>query len=54
MNVENFFIPIIVALVGSGITGAVTAYGVLSAMRVHIEYLKDGITRAHARIDSLN
>jgi hypothetical protein len=51
---------IVLALTVAVLTGAVSSFGTVAALRVHITYLKDHIdklyilnTRAHTRIDSI-
>lgn len=51
---------VVLAIVASVITGAVSTLGTIGALRVHITYLRENVvelkgavTRAHSRIDMI-
>ena len=57
---DNLILALIVAAVTGGVSGVVSTFITVAALRVHISYLREGLKRvgentrrAHQRIDNL-
>jgi len=51
---ETALLDQLMVVVGTSIlTGVVSAVGTVGAIRVHISYLREGLQRAHNRIDDV-
>ena len=49
MQIEEILIPIITAI----LTGAIASMTTIASIKVHIQYLREAINRAHDRIDNI-
>lgn len=56
----NEIMTVVIALIVAAITGGISTFATVTALRVHISYLKENLdrvdekgTRAHSRIDDL-
>jgi len=51
---ETALLDQLIVVAGTSIlTGVVSAIGTVGAIRVHIAYLREGLARAHNRIDDM-
>ena len=50
---ENLGTEITILIASNVVTGVLSSFITVARMKVHLEYLKESVTRAHMRIDKI-